>query len=68
MNDHFLLIREVRNIFKAVVAAVNNEPLDGEWNQIRGAILRALLPFDEARKAVRAALRGLGQLPEPCPS
>jgi hypothetical protein len=68
MNDHFLLIREVRNILKAVVAAVNNEPLDGEWNQIRGAILRALLPFDEARKAVREALRALGQLPEPCPS
>jgi hypothetical protein len=66
MNDHFVLIREVRNILKAVVAAVSTEPLEGEWNQIRGAILRALWPFEEARKAVREALRGLGQLPEPC--
>jgi hypothetical protein len=68
MNDHFVFIREVRNVFKAVVAVVNDEPLEGEWNQIRGAILRALWPFEEARKAVREALSGLGQLPEPCPS
>ena len=64
MNDHFSLIREVRNILKAVVAAISGEPPEGEWNQIRGAILRALLPFEEARVAVRESLRALGQLPE----
>ena len=60
MNDHFSFIREVRNILKAVVAAMSTEPPDGEWDQIRGVILRALLPFEEARIAVREALRALG--------
>jgi Flp pilus assembly protein TadD len=68
MNDHFSLIREVRNILKAVVAAISTEPPEGEWNQIRAAMFDALRPFDEARKAVREALRKLNQLPGPCPS
>lgn len=53
MNDHFSLIREIRNVLKAVAAVVSGEPPEGEWHQIRGAILRALLPFDDARRAVR---------------
>jgi hypothetical protein len=68
MNDHFLLFREVRNILKAVVVAISGEPPEGEWNQIRVAMFHALRPFDEARKAVREALRALGQLGEPSPS
>ena len=64
MNDHFLLIREVRNILKAVAAAISGEPPEGEWHQIRGAIMRALLPFDDARRAVREGLRTLGHLGE----
>lgn len=69
MDDHFSFIREVRNILNAVVAAaISKEPPEGEWNQIRGAILRALLPFEEARKAVREGLRALGQLGELSPS
>ena len=68
MNDHFSLIREVRNILKAVAAATRWELPEGEWNQIRTAMFHALRPFDEARCAVREALSPLGQLGEPCPS
>ena len=60
MNDHFSFIREVRNLLKAMLAAMSTEPPDGEWDQIRGAILRALLHFEEARIAVREAPRALG--------
>jgi hypothetical protein len=63
---HFCFIREVRNILKAV-AALTGEPTDGEWHRIRGAVMRALLPFDEAREAVRASLAELGQLGELSP-
>ena len=64
MNVHFLLMREVRNILKAVAAATSGEPPEGEWHLIRGAIMRALLPFDDARRAVREGLRTLGHLGE----
>jgi len=66
MDYHFLLVREVRNILN-FTAAVSAEPSDGEWDRIRGAILRALLPFDEARRAVREGLRSVGQLGELAP-
>jgi hypothetical protein len=50
---------------KTVVAvAGSGEPSEGEWDRIRGAVLRALLPFAEAREAVFQALRGLGAVPE----
>jgi hypothetical protein len=68
MNDHFLLIREVRNILHAVAAAVSTEPSEGEWNRIRVVLFQALRPFDEARRAVREGLRSLGQLGELSPS
>jgi hypothetical protein len=64
---HFCFIREVRNILKAV-AALRGEPTDGEWDRIRGVVLKALLPFDEAREAVWEALSGVGQLGELAPS
>jgi Flp pilus assembly protein TadD len=67
MNDHFSFVREVRSILNTM-AAVSGEPTDGEWHNIRGAVLRALLPFDEAREAVRAALSALRQLGEPLSS
>ena len=69
MKDHFLLFREVRSILNLVVTALSSgEPPEGEWDRIRGTILRALLPFEEARIAVREGLRGLGQLGELSPS
>lgn len=49
----------MRNLLKAMVVAMSTEPPDGEWNQIRGVILRALLHFEEARIAVREAPRAL---------
>ena len=68
MKDHFLLFREVRSIFNLVVTALSSgEPPEGEWHQIRGAIMRALLPFDDARRAVREGLRTLGHLGELSP-
>jgi hypothetical protein len=68
MNNHFSLLREVRNILKAVVAAISKEPPEGEWNQIRATLFRALRPFDDARRAVWEALTELGQMGEPSPS
>ena len=52
----------------SVMGAAMAEPTEGEWHRIRGAVLNALLPFDEAREAVRASLRYLGQLGELSPS
>jgi hypothetical protein len=54
--------RIIRSIFKAVT--VFTEPTEGEWDKIRGAVLRAIRPFPEASDAVGEALRALRQLPE----
>lgn len=67
MNDHFSFVREIRNILKVVAVAMSTEPPEGEWNQIRAAMFRALRPFDEARRAVWDALSDLGQLGEVSP-
>ena len=64
MNNHFSFLREVRNILNAVAVAISKEPPEGEWNQIKIAISRTLLPFQEAHKAEGV----LGQLPEALPS
>jgi hypothetical protein len=48
----------------AVPVAGSGEPTEGEWDRIRGAVLRALLPFAEAREAVFQAMRELGAVPE----
>lgn len=54
-----------RNRVKSVAApAGSGEPSEGEWDRIRGAVLRALLPFAEAREAVFQAMRELGAVPE----
>ena len=63
MNDNFDGPCEVRNRWKKTLPN-NGEPTEGEWNQIRKTVLMALLPFDDARKAVRSGLRALNQLPE----
>ena len=68
MDAHFLLVRDVRSVLKLVGAALSAlEPSDGEWNQIRVAIFKALRPFDDARRAVREGLRTLGHLGELAP-
>ena len=68
LDIHFLLFREVRSVLKLVGAVMSGaEPPEGEWQQIRGAILKALAPFDEARRAVREGLRTLGHLGELAP-
>jgi hypothetical protein len=41
----------------------NGEPTEGEWNEIRATMFKALRPFDDARKAVWEALGALNQLP-----
>ena len=69
MDDHFSLVREVRSLLSLVVkVSSSGEPTEGEWNQIRATLFRALRPFDDARYAVSAALSELGQLGEPAPS
>jgi hypothetical protein len=45
--------RIIRSIFKAVT--VFTEPTEGEWDKIRGAVLRAIRPFPEASDAVGEA-------------
>ena len=68
MDHHFSLLREIRCVLKAIVAAsLSAEPAEGEWNQIRAAIYKALLPFEDARRAVREGLRTLGHLGELAP-
>ncbi len=43
-------------------------PFMQEWDRIRNVLMTALWPFDEARQAVRDALRGIGRMPEGSPS
>jgi hypothetical protein len=69
MDDHFSLVREVRSVLSLVVKVLSSgEPTEGEWNQIRATLFRALRPFDDARRAVREALTELGQMGELAPS
>ncbi|MEO8130449.1 MAG: hypothetical protein ABJF23_22385 [Bryobacteraceae bacterium] len=68
MDDHFSLSRAARSVLGFVVKVMaEGEPSDGEWDQIRAALFRALRPFDEARRAVRQSLSELQQLGEFAP-
>ena len=65
-----MMVREIRAVWNAagLAKAPSTEPTDGEWDQIRATMYRALRPFDEARRAVWDALKALGQSGELCPS
>ena len=62
MNDNFEGPREIRNRWKKVLPN-NGEPTEGQWDEIRATMFKALRPFDDARKAVWEALGTLNQLP-----
>jgi hypothetical protein len=66
MDDHFSLVRIVRNVVEAVVG--DQTPFMEEWERIRNVLMKALWPFDEARQAVYDALAGIGRMPEVSPS
>ena len=69
MDDHFSLVRELRSGLHLVVRVLSSgESSVDEWDRIRGAVTRALLPLDEARKAVVDALRALNRGHELAPS
>ena len=61
MEDHFSLIRVVRNVLHEL--GIDQTPYLPEWDRIRTLLMKALSPFEDARRAVHAALIEAGRMP-----
>ena len=64
--DHFLDSRFVKSILWP--GEGDRPPLGAAWTEIRDVLMKALWPFDEARRVVQQALFAMGRMPAESPS